>query len=111
MTSARMQLKGKLVVTANEVTSIDEDTVKEWTGSDTISARGHYQATEQFTGSFNCVIFTMQLDKMIKLKKDGGLDRRVVAAKILNSYAPWIASAQQLCVRLLCLPVQHPQPA
>jgi phage/plasmid-associated DNA primase len=86
VTSARMKLKNKLVVTANEVRGFDEDLVKEWCGSDDISARGHYQGTQQFTGTFNLVMFTFQHDKMIKLEKDGGLERRVFAIKTPNKY-------------------------
>eukprot|EP00966_Prymnesium_polylepis_P061363 1423673-Prymnesium_polylepis.1 len=81
-----MQLKNKLVVTANEVRGFDEDLVKEWCGSDDISARGHYQGMQQFTGTFNLLMFTFQLDKMIKLVKDGGLERRIFAIKTLNKY-------------------------
>ena len=86
VSTARMQLKNKLFVTANEVRGFCEDTVKEWWGSDAISARGHHQATQQFTGTHNLGIFTFQYDRMITLKKESGLERRVFAIKTPNKY-------------------------
>lgn len=82
--SGAAQLDGKLLVVSHEVPGFDEDLVKSWWGSDDISVRPLYKDPKQIKASANLLILTF--NDMIKLKKDAGMDRRILAIKIEGMY-------------------------
>jgi hypothetical protein len=73
--TARLKLKNKLYVAADEVNNIDRGSLTAWCGGGKIPARGLYKTTESFPAMFN--LTEMTFNDLFTLKKDEGLDRRI----------------------------------
>ena len=92
-TEARMQFEDKVIFLAQEVTTLDEDTLKEWTGGDKMNGRvcnGHHA---QFTPTHGMMI-TFQSDKTLHLKVDAGIENRFVAIETPNEYQSFNTKAE-----------------
>ena len=83
-TSARMQLKGLLYAWTDEAKSPDPGIVKDWTGGSEIKARQMHGKQEEFPARFNQL--EVLFNDMIKIKKDPGMERRVVGVKFENMF-------------------------